>query len=219
MSDSNCTLHPASNGKHSRLSIGAILPLLALPNAQLHSPPSKATSFQGLFSPSSGSKNAAWCQDSASAMNWFAEMKGCTATLHAYCTRNWSIGYQNRGSWRSSKSKAQLRLRWSSLLLPSWLNWLEWFPLWCVIASNFALIQLLITFGCHHHYKVWNPFEWMEMISLLGKTNIFEKHVGEDSKSGVGVDRADETFALEASFWWEWTQTHTKCMLHRSRNT
>jgi len=40
----------------------------------------------------------------------------------------------------------------------------------------------------------------MEMISLQGKTNFFEKHVGEDLKLGVGVDCADETFALEASF-------------------
>jgi hypothetical protein len=50
------------------------------------------------------------------------------------------------------------------------------------------------------HYKIGNPFEWMEMISLQGKTNFFEKRVGEYSKSGVGVDKADQTFALDASF-------------------
>jgi hypothetical protein len=38
------------------------------------------------------------------------------------------------------------------------------------------------------------------MISLQGKTNFFEKRVGEYSKSEVGVDKADQTFALDASF-------------------
>jgi ribonucleotide reductase beta subunit family protein with ferritin-like domain len=36
--------------------------------------------------------------------------------------------------------------------------------------------------------KIWNtsnPFEWMEMISLQGKTNFFEKRVGEYQKAGV----------------------------------
>jgi ribonucleotide reductase beta subunit family protein with ferritin-like domain len=34
-------------------------------------------------------------------------------------------------------------------------------------------------------FLVANPFEWMEMISLQGKTNFFEKRVGEYQKSGV----------------------------------
>ena len=38
----------------------------------------------------------------------------------------------------------------------------------------------------------------METISLHGKTNFFEKLVGEYSKSGVGIDRADQSFALDA---------------------
>jgi len=40
----------------------------------------------------------------------------------------------------------------------------------------------------------------MEMISLQGKTNFFEKCVGEYSKSGIGVDKADQIFALDTSF-------------------
>jgi len=40
----------------------------------------------------------------------------------------------------------------------------------------------------------------METISLQGKTNLFEKRIGEYSKSGVGIDRADQTFALDVSF-------------------
>jgi hypothetical protein len=40
----------------------------------------------------------------------------------------------------------------------------------------------------------------MEMISLQGKSNFFKKGVGDYSISGVGVDRADQTFVLDASF-------------------
>ena len=53
------TIPSVSNGKLIKLSSGAILPLLASPNARLHSLPSKATSFHCLFAPSSASKNAA----------------------------------------------------------------------------------------------------------------------------------------------------------------
>ena len=34
-------------------------------------------------------------------------------------------------------------------------------------------------------YNVENPFEWMDMISLQGKTNFFEKRVGDYQKAGV----------------------------------
>jgi ribonucleoside-diphosphate reductase beta chain len=40
----------------------------------------------------------------------------------------------------------------------------------------------------------------MEIISLQGKTNFFEKQVGEYSKLGIGVNRADQSFTLDASF-------------------
>ena len=65
---------------------------------------------------------------------------------------------------------------------------------------KFCTDRLLIALGYQRHYKIGNPFEWMEMISLQGKTNFFEKYVGEYSKSGVGVDKADQTFTLDASF-------------------
>jgi ribonucleoside-diphosphate reductase subunit M2 len=63
-----------------------------------------------------------------------------------------------------------------------------------------ALIASSARLDAGVHYKVGNPFEWMETISLQGKTNFFEKRVGEYAKSGVGVDRTDQTFALDASF-------------------
>jgi ribonucleoside-diphosphate reductase subunit M2 len=65
---------------------------------------------------------------------------------------------------------------------------------------KFCADQLLLCLGYDHHFKIGNPFEWMETISLQGKTNFLEKRVGEYSKSGVGVDRADQTFALDTSF-------------------
>ena len=65
---------------------------------------------------------------------------------------------------------------------------------------KFCADRLLLCLGCDRHFKTGNPFEWMETISLQGKTNFFEKRVGEYSKSGVGVNRADQTFALDASF-------------------
>ena len=65
---------------------------------------------------------------------------------------------------------------------------------------KFCADRLLLDLGCNRHYNTNNPFEWMETISLQGKINLFEKKVGEYSKSGVGVDDTDQTFALDASF-------------------
>ncbi len=64
----------------------------------------------------------------------------------------------------------------------------------------FCADQLLIALGCQRHYKTGNPFEWMKMISLQGKTNFFKKRVGEYSKSGVGVDSMAQAFSLDVSF-------------------
>jgi len=44
-----------------------------------------------------------------------------------------------------------------------------------------------VTLGVPKHYNVENPFEWMDMISLQGKTNFFEKRVGDYQKAGVKV--------------------------------
>ncbi len=65
---------------------------------------------------------------------------------------------------------------------------------------EFCVDHLLRALGCGCHYKVGNPFEWMETISLQGKTNFFEKRDGECTKLGVGVGRADQNFALDTSF-------------------
>lgn len=65
---------------------------------------------------------------------------------------------------------------------------------------EFCADRLLVALGCPKHYKAVNPFEWMEMISLQGKTNFFEKRVGEYSKSCVGADAGGREFDLDADF-------------------
>jgi ribonucleoside-diphosphate reductase subunit M2 len=40
---------------------------------------------------------------------------------------------------------------------------------------RFCADRLLLSLGCGRHYKIGNPFEWMETISLQGKTNFFKK--------------------------------------------
>jgi ribonucleoside-diphosphate reductase subunit M2 len=64
----------------------------------------------------------------------------------------------------------------------------------------FCADRLLQALGCSKHYGVANPFEWMEMISLQGKSNFFENRVSEYSKSGVGVNRDLQVFDLHTEF-------------------
>jgi len=65
---------------------------------------------------------------------------------------------------------------------------------------KFCADRLLFSLGWDRHYRIGNPSEWMETISLQGKTDFLEKRDGEYFKSGVGVDRADQSFALDTSF-------------------
>jgi len=50
---------------------------------------------------------------------------------------------------------------------------------------EFVTDRLLIDFGCEKVYGSKNPFDFMELISLEGKTNFFEKRVSEYQKAGV----------------------------------
>jgi ribonucleoside-diphosphate reductase subunit M2 len=52
---------------------------------------------------------------------------------------------------------------------------------------EFVADRLLRSLGQPAHYGATNPFDWMELISLQGKTNFFEKRVGEYQKAGVAV--------------------------------
>jgi ribonucleoside-diphosphate reductase beta chain len=50
---------------------------------------------------------------------------------------------------------------------------------------EFVTDRLLVEFECEKIYNVSNPFDFMDMISLEGKTNFFEKRVSEYQKAGV----------------------------------
>ncbi len=51
---------------------------------------------------------------------------------------------------------------------------------------EFVADRLLVALGNDRIYNTANPFPWMDMISVQGKTNFFERRVGEYSKAGVG---------------------------------
>jgi len=56
---------------------------------------------------------------------------------------------------------------------------------------EFVTDHLLETLNCPKVYNTANPFDFMDMISLEGKTNFFEKRVSEYKKAGVGEEQAD----------------------------
>ena len=57
--------------------------------------------------------------------------------------------------------------------------------------------RLLVSLGYDRIYHSLNPFDWMEMISLQGKTNFFEKRVGDYQKSGVMNSAESKAFSLD----------------------
>ncbi|MBK0403622.1 ribonucleotide-diphosphate reductase subunit beta [Adhaeribacter sp. BT258] len=65
---------------------------------------------------------------------------------------------------------------------------------------EFVADRLLVSLGASKIYNATNPFDFMEMISLQGKTNFFEKRVGEYQKAGVMSERGDNLFSLDEDF-------------------
>ena len=65
---------------------------------------------------------------------------------------------------------------------------------------EFVADRLLVELGNEKVYNVTNPFDFMEMISLQGKTNFFEKRVGEYQKAGVMSGKESQSFTLDADF-------------------
>ncbi|CAB0010584.1 unnamed protein product [Nesidiocoris tenuis] len=65
---------------------------------------------------------------------------------------------------------------------------------------EFVADRLLVELDCPKLYKSTNPFDFMEHISLEGKTNFFEKKVGEYQKAGVMANKEDNVFTLDADF-------------------
>ena len=64
---------------------------------------------------------------------------------------------------------------------------------------EFVADHLLVTLGFSKHYNVGNPFPWMEMISMQGKTNFFERRVGEYQKAGVATEN-NRSFSVDEDF-------------------
>ena len=66
---------------------------------------------------------------------------------------------------------------------------------------EFVTDRLLIELGCPKQFNVTNPFDFMDMISLQGKTNFFEKRVSEYQKAGVLNKEESETkISFDADF-------------------
>merc|ERR1712066_750364 len=68
---------------------------------------------------------------------------------------------------------------------------------------EFVADRLLTALGHPKIFESANPFDWMELISLQGKTNFFEKRVGEYQKAGVMASAGGESahgFSLDADF-------------------
>lgn len=68
---------------------------------------------------------------------------------------------------------------------------------------EFVADRLLNELGCKKIYNTSNPFDFMDMISLRGKTNFFEKRVAEYQKAGVMTSTEKETtpkFSLNEDF-------------------
>jgi ribonucleoside-diphosphate reductase beta chain len=67
---------------------------------------------------------------------------------------------------------------------------------------EFVADRLLMELNCNKLYNATNPFDFMELISLQGKTNFFEKRVGEYKKAGVSsnVDEDAPKFSLNEDF-------------------
>jgi ribonucleoside-diphosphate reductase beta chain len=65
---------------------------------------------------------------------------------------------------------------------------------------EFVADRLLVTLGYSKAYGTANPFPWMDLISLQGKTNFFEKRVAEYQKAGVMGKKEEQVFTLDEDF-------------------
>jgi len=66
---------------------------------------------------------------------------------------------------------------------------------------EFVADRLLVELGCERIYNSSNPFDFMDMISLQGKTNFFEKRVSEYQKAGIlNSDGESQKISFDADF-------------------
>ena len=65
---------------------------------------------------------------------------------------------------------------------------------------EFVADRLLFALGYSKYYKSTNPFDWMDMISLQGKTSMFERKIGDYQKAGVMSTPEERQFRLDSNF-------------------
>lgn len=65
---------------------------------------------------------------------------------------------------------------------------------------EFVADRLIFALGYPKIYNSSNPFDFMEMISLQGKTNFFEKRVGDYQKAGVMGKKEEKVFSTNTDF-------------------
>jgi ribonucleoside-diphosphate reductase beta chain len=65
---------------------------------------------------------------------------------------------------------------------------------------EFVADTLLVALGCSKIYDTQNPFPFMEQISLQGKTNFFEKRIGDYGKAGVMGGEVSRAIAFDDDF-------------------
>jgi ribonucleotide reductase beta subunit family protein with ferritin-like domain len=65
---------------------------------------------------------------------------------------------------------------------------------------QFVANRLCLQLGVPKLFSATNPFDFMELISLEGKTNFFEKKVSEYSKPGVGMNVAEMSIKFDEEF-------------------
>ena len=65
---------------------------------------------------------------------------------------------------------------------------------------EFVTDRLLAELGCSKVYNVSNPFDFMDMISLQGKTNFCEKRVSEYQKAGVMHNSEENKISFDSDF-------------------
>lgn len=63
---------------------------------------------------------------------------------------------------------------------------------------EFVADRLAVQLGCKKIYNSNNPFDWMELISVEGKTNFFERRVGEYALTNTTI--SDDTFNFSENF-------------------
>jgi ribonucleoside-diphosphate reductase beta chain len=63
---------------------------------------------------------------------------------------------------------------------------------------RFVADRLAVQLGISKIYGVQNPFDFMEMISMEGKGNFFERKVSDYSKAGVGARKEDMTIKFDS---------------------